>query len=1121
MLGRWIGRGFLCAATAAAHLGAAPAATAADGLAKVAVVQNQVEAKKASADGWAPSTRDQALFAHDRIRTGAASRAALLYSDQTLHRMGEKSELEILPPNGTSGSGLLNVVTGRHYFATRTPKDFGKVQTPTVTAAIKGTEFAVDVAEDGTTTITMIEGTVEASNPYGSVTVVKGEQAVAAPGSAPQKRIVVHPRDAVAWALHYPAVVGGADAARLAGMGTTGEGLNRAATLLSQGQVEEARPLVAAGGRDPVALALASVIAVAGNAREDARRLADEAVAAGPDSASAALAASFAAQAGFDLAAASSQAERAARLDPDNPEAQARVAELRMAAGDLDGAREAAERAVRRDAKSPRAHSVLGFVALAQYKADEALDEFTRAVDADPSFAMAWLGRGLATIRQGNLEAGREMMQTAVTLDPDDAILRSYLGKAYQEEHRTGPAAKELAAAKDLDPNDPTPWLYSSLLMQDENRPVEALGELQGAIERNDRRAVYRSRLLLDEDRAVRSADLARTYNDLGFDQLGVATARRSADEDHANYSSHLFLSGTYRALPGYAGAFLSEVLQARVYQPVGVNAVRPDVIGQAASFNEYSALFDRPRLRVAAEGVYGETETDLTGLVDPSTPCFTPSGTIPCALDSSNADRERVTVGMHRDRWAVAGAVWRLADDGFRANTDSESTTYRAFAQVAPTWKDTVQVNFISGQRITGDLPPRQFPTVLNLERFDTRETNVGLAWHRRFSPAMDIAVSAIGNETRTKGAVLGGDPVAELTARGPQLEGQWVYRQSRATWLAGAGIYDGTLKLQSLTTSVEQEGDDVYRNAYAYATFRNLARFDLTGGLAFEDVDHVSGLLPPRDSFQVPTTVSVSDSQVSPKVGVSFQAGSSTVLRGTAYGHLASGIGRVQSLEPTQVAGFNQIFEDPGGTQSWNYGLGIDQSFGKRFFAGGFYMWRRMEVPEASCATPDDFNNCRGQEASTVVDQDSDADVASAYVNGTLGKRLAASVDWAWEDRIYTSVAGGQFAAFQDRVKTSRVRPQMRMFLPWGLYASLAATRYDQSVRQDDDLSTPGTTTQHAAFWVQDAELGYRLPRRYGTVAVQAQNLGDREFSFFDRTIQDDVIPARRVLLKATFTY
>jgi hypothetical protein len=104
---------------------------------------------------------------------------------------------------------------------------------------------------------------------------------------------------------------------------------------------------------------------------------------------------------------------------------------------------------------------------------------------------------------------------------------------------------------------------------------------------------------------------------------------------------------------------------------------------------------------------------------------------------------------------------------------------------------------------------------------------------------------------------------------------------------------------------------------------------------------------------------------------------------------------------------------------------------------------------------------------------------------------------------------------------VKTARVRPQARVFLPWGFYGSVAATRYSQSVRQDDDLATPGTTTQHAAFWVQDLELGYRLPKRYGTVAVEARNLGDREFTFFDRTLQDEVVPARRVLLKATFTY
>src|SRR5688572_12741608 len=104
MLGRSIARGLVRAAAGALGATAVVAAAPAAGLAKVAVVQNKVEAKT-SGSAWAPSARDQALFAHDRLRTGAASRAALLYSDQTLHRMGEKSELEILPPQD-GGSGL-------------------------------------------------------------------------------------------------------------------------------------------------------------------------------------------------------------------------------------------------------------------------------------------------------------------------------------------------------------------------------------------------------------------------------------------------------------------------------------------------------------------------------------------------------------------------------------------------------------------------------------------------------------------------------------------------------------------------------------------------------------------------------------------------------------------------------------------------------------------------------------------------------------------------------------------------------------------------------------------------------------------------------------------------------
>src|SRR6185503_2432612 len=158
------------------------------------------------------------LFARDRVRTGAGSRAAILYADDTLHRLDERSEVEIVPPQAGS-PGLLKVLAGRHYFTSRKPKEFGRIETPTVTAAIKGTEFAVDVAPGGATTITMIEGVVLASNEHGSVEVRAGERAVAEPGKAPVRSVVVRPRDAVAWALYYPPVLGGADAERLKSSG--------------------------------------------------------------------------------------------------------------------------------------------------------------------------------------------------------------------------------------------------------------------------------------------------------------------------------------------------------------------------------------------------------------------------------------------------------------------------------------------------------------------------------------------------------------------------------------------------------------------------------------------------------------------------------------------------------------------------------------------------------------------------------------------------------------------------------------------------------------------------------------------------------------------------------------
>jgi len=1101
---------------------------------KIASVQNQVETKAAAESGWGPSVLHQPLHGLDRIRTGPQSRAAILYSDQTLQRVDEKSEVEILPPNAGQ-PGALKVISGTHYFSSRKPKDYGRIETPTVTAAIRGTEFVVAVGEDGATTITMLEGVVYASNAFGSVEVHRGEQAFAARGKAPVKRIAVRPRDAVAWSLYYPRVLGGADAQRLRGMGATGQNLARAAELLSAGQVAHAEPLIEqaleSNPDNPIALALASVIDVAADRKDEALKLATRAVEAGPDSATAALALSFASQSGFDIARALKEAERAVQLDPESGEALARVAELRMAQGDVKGAKDAAERAVRRDPDSARALTVLGFVQLAELRSALALTTFEKAVAADPSFPLARLGIGIARIRRGDLALGREEMQTASILDPDNSLYRSYLSKAYYEEKRKGEASKELAAAKELDPSDPTPYLYDAILKQNYNRPVEALDDLHESIERNDRRAVYRSRMLLDNDLAVRSADLASIYNDLGFEQLGMVTARRSADADQSNYSSHMFLAGNYRNLAGFAPAFLSETLQARIYQPVNVNAVRPDVVNESVSFNEYTALLDRPRIRGFAGASYGGTETDLSGVIDPDAMCLGPDGSIqPCvdviSLDSSNPSGGDATVTLNRDRFAGSLSYSQFDDDGFRVNNDSSNKEVRGFFVFAPTYRDQIQLNFIDGNRKTGDLPLRDFPLLIGPERVETDLTNVGLAYHRIISPAADLAISAISSDTEQTGLIeiAGTNLFSTTTAtlKGPQIEAQYVLRQQGLSWIAGAGHFDGEQEILGVDffgNPTAAKADDTFSNAYLQVKLRNTGPVEITAGAAWEDVLAPVGLLPPRDSGIGPGEVLFDDSRISGKFGLSYYAASKTVVRATAYNRLAPSVGRLQTLEPTQIAGFNQFFDDPGGTWSLNYGVGLDQEFTKRIYAGFSLLRRDLEIPEPTCDNPTQFSGCSGQMATGIVERTSDDWLGSAYFNATIGKRVALGIEYAYEERDFDFTQVSNNSLFEDYVETKRFRPEARVFLPFGLFASVRATHYDQRVDQFDDFSSDVRTAVEADFWIGDLEIGYRLPKRWGSISLTASNITDEKFTFYRSSLEESVVPARTVILSASF--
>lgn len=195
----------------------------------------------------------------------------------------------------------------------------------------------------------------------------------------------------------------------------------------------------------------------------------------------------------------------------------------------------------------------------------------------------------------------------AVMVEPQRAVLRSYLGLAFGYAHDHAAATNELRLAKEFDAGDPTAWLYSALINQQQNRINDAVCELQRSQELNNNRRVYRSRLLLAQDEAVRGVNLANAYQDLGMNKVAQREAGRAVNADAANYSAHLFLANVYqgeRDLKGINQRFetpaITEYLLANLLSPVGAGT-----LAQSVSQQEYSKLFTSDGLGAASSTEY------------------------------------------------------------------------------------------------------------------------------------------------------------------------------------------------------------------------------------------------------------------------------------------------------------------------------------------------------------------------------------------------------------------------------------------------------------------------------------------------------------------------------------
>jgi outer membrane receptor protein involved in Fe transport len=56
--------------------------------------------------------------------------------------------------------------------------------------------------------------------------------------------------------------------------------------------------------------------------------------------------------------------------------------------------------------------------------------------------------------------------------------------------------------------------------------------------------------------------------------------------------------------------------------------------------------------------------------------------------------------------------------------------------------------------------------------------------------------------------------------------------------------------------------------------------------------------------------------------------------------------------------------------------------------------------------------------------------------------------------------------------------------------------------------------------SFWLVDAAISYRLPKRYGIITAGVRNLFDEEFNYFDRDPDNpSIMPDRIFFVTATF--
>ncbi len=1150
-------------------------------------LQGQAQILQAGTTNWLDAHLGQNLHPGDHFRTGTSSRAALCWWDQSIITLGALTEIKVLPPAGPPPTSGLNLGRGILSFFHRDKPGRLEVITRGAVAGIEGTEFVVAVDEADRTTLAVVDGKVRLGNEQGTLTLTNDEQAVAELGQPPMRTAGFIANNLLQWCFYYPAVLDLADlslttesesrlekslAAYRNGdllaalreyptnltLTSDSERIYRAALLLSVGQVEPSEDVLAnlsetnsAAQSQRLAAALRKLVAAV--KREQVTSPFP------PQMATEFLADSYYEQSRAirerSLVAALASARAAVSNSPNFGFAWERVAELEFCFGRTKESLKALDRSLALAPRNPQALTLKGFILSAQNNPREAITWFDRALAVDSALGNAWLGRGLARIRIRDTKGGREDLLTAAALEPQRAELRSYLGKAYVSAGDDAHATKELDLAKKLDPNDPTAWLYSALHQQQQNQVNDAIRDLEKSQQLNNNRSVYRSQLLLDQDQAVRAADLASIYADAGMTDVARREAGRAVSYDYANYSAHLFLGSSYDQLRDqnwsnlrYETPAVSEFTIANLLAPGSAGVLNPMTAQQP-----YTKLFDQNRVGVVSDTTY---------------------------LSRGSWVQSGAQFGTY-DNFSYSLNATYISDNGQRANNDNERRTLELTVKDQFTSQDTAfftvqQVKIDSGDVNQYYNQANAFGNPNGSYRFnETQQPNFNLGYHHEWGPGshtLFYASRQVAYESATASDVLqiigskqngvflgdvalnvgsmkvGIDPTINST------EVQQILEQPDHTTIVGTRFQWGDVHYQNYELSPNNDvatdafpdtipvvaNQDFTENfyqytAYGYHTWQITDPFSVTVGLDYD------WLHKPANVATAPFTErDQSIYQLSPKAGFIWQPLEKTTLRG-AYTHSLSGMinGQSTRIEPTEVAGFNQAYRslapeavvgDSSGSKFDTFDLSLEQKLdtGTYLSVAGQLLYSELNNVEGNFVwvtsgdplldpSPDGFNKSSNFHEQSLIFT-ADQLLGKQWSAGAIYRLSRAKLDVNYVDFNPAQMVNLQ-APFQPYSSLTSILNTVNLHANWNHPSGLFSIFSANWIHQDNygfNPSEPGDE-----FWQCNVYAGYRMLHRRVEITVGLLNIFDQDYQLEPLNLYNDTARSRTFMARLRLNF